>query len=233
MIKKGFTMAEVLVTLGIIGVVATLTLPALNVSMQQHQAGPSLAKAVNTLANANKLAMAEYDTMRLSDIGNYSDLLKKYVSGHTDTSGSYISDDGIVFNDVSSSSYPLEISIDVNGSKNPNTSAKDVFYCIISENGAVIPYGGLAYRDFKGESGDPMWKTGCNGDSVSNPKTCAGSIADNGWSVRYDFKRVGTSNSTNTSGGTFRPISTCDDNGNCIFYPPPAPTSSGSPVYNG
>jgi len=45
MLKKGFTLAEVLVTLGIIGVVAALTLPGILTDTTSAQIGPKLAKA--------------------------------------------------------------------------------------------------------------------------------------------------------------------------------------------
>ena len=50
--KTGFTLAEVLITLAIIGVIATLTLPALmtNTAEQQYKAG--LKKGINTLTEA-------------------------------------------------------------------------------------------------------------------------------------------------------------------------------------
>ena len=50
--KLGFTLAEVLITLAIIGVIATLTLPALmtNTAEQQYKAG--LKKGLNTLTEA-------------------------------------------------------------------------------------------------------------------------------------------------------------------------------------
>jgi len=46
--KYGFTLAEVLITLGIIGVVAALTTPALVKNSGKAKIGPSLAKFVNT-----------------------------------------------------------------------------------------------------------------------------------------------------------------------------------------
>ena len=53
--KIGFTLAEVLITLAIIGVVASMTLPSLmtNVGEQQYRAG--IKKGVNTLTEAAKL----------------------------------------------------------------------------------------------------------------------------------------------------------------------------------
>ena len=52
MIKKGFTLAEVLITLGIIGVVAAMTMPTLIQSANDAKVGPELANAVSTLSNA-------------------------------------------------------------------------------------------------------------------------------------------------------------------------------------
>lgn len=54
MLKKGYTLAEVLITLGIIGVVAALTLPGLLADTTSAQIGPKLAKASATFAQANQ-----------------------------------------------------------------------------------------------------------------------------------------------------------------------------------
>lgn len=69
MIKRGFTLAEVLISLAIIGVIASLTLPTLQTNLQKQQVGPALAKAVNTLENANKLVLSENNARKLSEIG--------------------------------------------------------------------------------------------------------------------------------------------------------------------
>lgn len=50
--KTGFTLAEVLITLAIIGVVATMTLPALMTNTQEQQAKTGLKKGINTLTEA-------------------------------------------------------------------------------------------------------------------------------------------------------------------------------------
>ena len=57
--KLGFTLAEVLITLGIIGVVAALTAPALVQNAGSAQIGPKLAKAVSTLELANQNMLTE------------------------------------------------------------------------------------------------------------------------------------------------------------------------------
>ena len=61
--KNGFTLAEVLITLAIIGVVATLTLPALMTNTQEQQARTALKKGINTLTEAAQMnsAIAGFD----------------------------------------------------------------------------------------------------------------------------------------------------------------------------
>lgn len=61
--KNGFTLAEVLITLAIIGVVATLTLPALMTNTQEQQAKTGLKKGINTLTEASQMnnAIAGFD----------------------------------------------------------------------------------------------------------------------------------------------------------------------------
>ncbi len=61
--KNGFTLAEVLITLAIIGVVATLTLPALMTNTQEQQSKTGLKKGINTLTEAAQMnqAIAGFD----------------------------------------------------------------------------------------------------------------------------------------------------------------------------
>lgn len=50
---KGFTLAEVLITLGLIGVIAALVMPALSISIETSKVETALTKAANTLSNAH------------------------------------------------------------------------------------------------------------------------------------------------------------------------------------
>lgn len=56
--KHGFTLAEVLITLAIIGVVATMTLPALMNNTMEQQAVTGFKKGINTLTEAAQLSQA-------------------------------------------------------------------------------------------------------------------------------------------------------------------------------
>ena len=65
--KCAFTLAEVLITLGIIGVVAAITLPILIQNYQKTVWVNQLKKSVSVLENGFKLAMAEDEVDNLED----------------------------------------------------------------------------------------------------------------------------------------------------------------------
>ncbi|MDR1327493.1 MAG: type II secretion system GspH family protein [Heliobacteriaceae bacterium] len=57
---QGFTLAEVLITLGIIGVVAALTMPSLVANYQKHVTVTRLKKAYSLIWESVKLAVADH-----------------------------------------------------------------------------------------------------------------------------------------------------------------------------
>lgn len=61
-LNNGFTLAEVLITLGIIGVVAAMTIPTLMQNANERATITTLKKAYSTLSNAYKLAEQEDGT---------------------------------------------------------------------------------------------------------------------------------------------------------------------------
>lgn len=78
--KIGFTLAEVLITLSIIGVIAAMTMPSLQVNVQKQQVGPALAKAINTLETTNKLIIADGYRHLLEFLSYFS---KDYLDART------------------------------------------------------------------------------------------------------------------------------------------------------
>lgn len=80
---KGFTIAEVLITMTLIGVIATLTLPALMTDVQRQQAGPAFMKAFGILDTANALLIDEndwYNFRSCSGNGDYSNCFSSFVA---------------------------------------------------------------------------------------------------------------------------------------------------------
>lgn len=59
--RAGFTLAEVLITLGIIGVVAAMTIPNLIANTRSSQYRSAFKKAVSTLSQAARMSEAQYD----------------------------------------------------------------------------------------------------------------------------------------------------------------------------
>ena len=65
--KKGFTLAEVLITLGVIGVVAALTLPNLLQNHQKKVFVTQLQRTVNLISNSATALMGDNNAASLSD----------------------------------------------------------------------------------------------------------------------------------------------------------------------
>lgn len=66
--KTGFTLAEVLIALGIIGVVAAITMPTFTASTANAKIGPALATAVSNFEQANAALIQDYDAKSLTGV---------------------------------------------------------------------------------------------------------------------------------------------------------------------
>lgn len=91
--KFGFTIAEMLVTLGIVAVIATIAMPQLNKEMQKKQAGPMLARAVQQIetGNLNIIQSANANGVFTDVLGNIA-LKDLEISDSTDTVISSLND---------------------------------------------------------------------------------------------------------------------------------------------
>lgn len=70
---RAFTLAEVLITLGIIGVVAALTLPTLMTKIQEQSTVGKLRKSYNSIENAYQRMISDYGPLDTWDITGYND----------------------------------------------------------------------------------------------------------------------------------------------------------------
>lgn len=77
--RLGFTLAEVLITLGIIGIIAALTIPALVTGYQKNVTVESLKKVYSTLSQAVKLSEADNGFVNDWDIGAGHNLFIDYL----------------------------------------------------------------------------------------------------------------------------------------------------------
>ncbi|MCR4880779.1 MAG: type II secretion system GspH family protein [bacterium] len=81
MIKRGFTLAEVLVTLLVIGVIAALTIPQLINSTEERQYKTAYKKAVSSIANATELMEANEVSCSVSNSSDLAKCMKNAMKG--------------------------------------------------------------------------------------------------------------------------------------------------------
>ncbi len=72
-LKKGFTLAEILVTLAILGVISAILLPNVSNNIQKKQSAANLAKAIAQIENGNRDLMQYVNSQR--EDGSSSDVL--------------------------------------------------------------------------------------------------------------------------------------------------------------
>jgi prepilin-type N-terminal cleavage/methylation domain-containing protein len=149
--KAAFTLAEVMITLGIIGVVAAMTIPNLMNEYREQVWGTTLKKNYSTMVTMCERMLAEENVSNANETKLYAALvaqnstniqtaLSQYLklknpaawySGFGYTSHSsyrYTAPDGaFVYITYYNSSYPFYISIDVNANEMPNTVGQDRF----------------------------------------------------------------------------------------------------------
>ena len=85
--KKGFTLAEVLITLGIIGIVAALTLPSLIQKHQKQVWVNQLKKSVAVWENGMKMMLADAETDDLTNTEFWQYLLQSSDREYACTTG--------------------------------------------------------------------------------------------------------------------------------------------------
>lgn len=90
--KKGFTLAEVLITLGIVGVVAALTIPNAVGNYQKKMWVTQLQKAYNQIATAANNYMTDNGISRLNELGSFN--IRQFFDKYFTISG-YCENDNI------------------------------------------------------------------------------------------------------------------------------------------
>ena len=167
--NKAFTLSEVLITLGIIGVVAALTLPAIVNNTNNKTLETSLKKSYSTIYQALNIYYAQNgEKITPENIGAHElkPILLKYMDvidseaksvddktykNYTGTSyvnrvffydGQFILKDGSLILLRNAGGNQLFISVDINGpNKRPNQLGHDLFMFEINTKGELVPMG--------------------------------------------------------------------------------------------
>ena len=133
--KKGFTLAEVLITLGVIGVVAALTLPNVLQNFRERTYVASLQKAYNSVSNAvvGLMAAEQVDDLGQSSLANQEGLdkfLYKYLK--------VVKDCGTSTGDCINGSYET---VERTSSYSPYNIAPQYsgsMHCVVLDSGAGV-----------------------------------------------------------------------------------------------
>lgn len=195
--KKAFTLSEVLITLGIIGVVAALAMPSLISSYRKRVVETRLAKFYSTINNAIKLS--EIDNGDIStwsspgggaSVGNiwYNTYLAKYLptsKGRPAPKNNrylvYFPDGSALFVDTSAHFF---INAKDAGSVPPDIMGTKVF---------MFSYTNRGFEPYGFDKSDTVLKddaaSGCNRTSAGDrPRAyCAELIRRNGWKIPDDY----------------------------------------------
>lgn len=163
---NGFTLAEVLVTLGIIGVVSAMTLPTLIKNHQRQVYATQIRKVITEMTQAVETAINEHNAVSFEETHiSDADFLQKYfkiIKTCTDNDAGLqecfaseyknINGESIRLRDfthgecavlasgvsvcLNTSTKSLNISADINGKQGPNIYGRDLFTFIIN-NGSI------------------------------------------------------------------------------------------------
>ncbi len=153
--NKGFTLAEVLITLVVIGIIAAITVPIVMANHRKQETSARLKKFYSSLSQAVRLAQVDnYDFIKDSGEERHVDSLdvwwNKYLNSfpvtkhenstykvynpttEVDETPKYIYtlNDGSIFfpyNSYFNNENVIEVLFDVNGEKGPNYPGRDVF----------------------------------------------------------------------------------------------------------
>ena len=141
--RFGFTLAEVLITLGIIGVVAAMTIPTLIANTNGAKFRSQFKKSISTLNQAGLMAQAQYDFDYAGTSAKCGDTL---TSGHTAESQHPDSDMtmcAILNGTLTGQTYLGTVS---KVKRNNNGAAAD--YTIVNATDGALAKSGLTYTNF-------------------------------------------------------------------------------------
>ena len=142
---KAFTLAEVLITLVVIGVIAAITVPTLMAHHRKTEAAGRIKKFYSNMSNTLRLAETNegvpaqnWDFDRLTEEEFFNKYLAKYMSynkavvetrGHSSAYWDYTVylNDGTIMGLGYDGSEAMCFYIDINGDKKPNEFGRDVF----------------------------------------------------------------------------------------------------------
>ena len=209
--KIGFTLAEMLITLGVIGIVSALTIPSLITNNMEAQVGPKLAKVVATFeqANANLLSAMEVDSLSdtklLDSTDNYINELSRYLKLLNYGNDVYMTKDGIYYAFIISTPRPantedsisdqrlgsLVVALDNSALDGNGVFGSNTFSFSLWNDGSLRPTGATNWNgeETSKDGGAFHWKTKCPvgkaPEATGDYEYCTGHIFENNLKILY------------------------------------------------
>ena len=205
--KIGFTLAEILVSVAIVGVMAALTLPTLRTNTTNAQIGPKLAKAVSTFEQANEslLSSMSSDSLSDADLDNnpigYIDRLGNFLKITVAQPPVFVTKDNIEFtvlfrNQNLGAPVPYQqrigdVIININPTAANRIPGTNVFQFSFWNDGSLRPQGGTNWNGNANSQpgGAQHWNNQANCQANAVPRNaafCAGHIFENNLRVLYE-----------------------------------------------
>ncbi len=209
--KIAFTLAEVLITLGIIGIVAAMTMPALIANHKKKSTAVKVKKAYSIVSQALTRAQLDYGGMETWEYLSFSDdkveerrnaskmfaaiYLKPYVNAiryeenstkkvnnlNMTTPQIYLSDGTSLFINTGGC---YDILVDINGDKNPNEGGRDVFAFYLCKEGSSEFPKLYAYGNNYNRDRETL-KSLCLSNTFH--QSCTGLLEYDGWEFKDDY----------------------------------------------
>jgi len=187
--KKGFTLAEVVITLGIIGVVAALTLPALNANIRRKTASVRIKKFYSSMKQMLLLAQDEHGTIDGWDATlPTSEYINRYIVPYI--KGSKSSGNKIYFMDGSSLTIVQgnckDLYFDYNSDGPPNKLGYDQFVFLLCPDNHQewCPQEGFCSYRHTGARND---REGLLRNCRINPAYCSAVLEIDHWEFLPDY----------------------------------------------
>ncbi|MBQ8459025.1 type II secretion system protein [bacterium] len=184
--STAFTLAETLITIGIVGVVAAITIPNLISNIQKRVLVGQLKKSYATLSEGFKRMLADDNTDSLSNTETflymnnrdtlYNNLRKYFKIASIDKTSSgckmELLDGTLIYNmqiyreppaarkHSDKYTYAGEFFIDVNGSSKPNIMGRDRFVFYLTDDAKIYPFGSkITSLILYGDERTGYWRT--------------------------------------------------------------------------
>ncbi len=205
--KNAFTMSEVLITLGIIGIVASMTLPAVITKHKRKVAETKLAKFYSVINQALRMSIAEHGEILIDNTNKTSTSNVEYIEKwYKENITKYIKTIHEEGSDKTSTYYKVAF-IDGSGfnsymSGSNTTTGKSslyIFYCL---NYKICDYGHYEGENqflftyspekqqviptYRGQSINNL-KRSCYSENEGSRHGCTALIEANGWKIPDDY----------------------------------------------